>query len=268
VGAIDYISKPISPPIVMARVKTHLKLKHAYEELAQKNVALEEMAILRENVERITHHDLKTPLNGIINASALLIEDEELDQKTQMKVLKMIETASYNMLKMINSSLDLYKMETGVYQYNPEQVDILATIKKIIVETKSLAQENTLSVEILLNNKPIIQGDTFIVLGESLLCYSMLANLFKNALEASPQGSILTVFLDKKELATICIHNQGTIPQEIRETFFDKYATANKVGGTGLGTYSAKLMAEIQNGNIYFETSEKSGTSITVQLPK
>jgi sensor histidine kinase regulating citrate/malate metabolism len=58
------------------------------------------------------------------------------------------------------------------------------------------------------------------------------------------------------------------VPEEIRSCFFDKYVTRGKKTGTGLGTYSAALAARTQKGDISMETSEETGTVITVRLPK
>jgi signal transduction histidine kinase len=68
-------------------------------------------------------------------------------------------------------------------------------------------------------------------------------------------------------LAEIAIHNQGSVPEAIRESFFEKYVTAGKQSGTGLGTYSARLMAETQNGSIHLETSDAEGTTVTIRMP-
>jgi len=59
----------------------------------------------------------------------------------------------------------------------------------------------------------------------------------------------------------------GTVPESIRDHFFKKYVTAGKLKGTGLGTYSAKLIAEAHGGMINMQSSEDSGTTVTVQLP-
>ncbi len=267
-GAVDYITKPFSPAIVLARVKTHLKLKQAYKDLENHNATLKEMAVLRQNVEQITHHDLKNPLSGIIGFSGLLQTRCELEPKPKELVNK-IEKAGYKMLEMLNGSLDLYKMETGVYQYQADMVDILSVLQKIVVETKQMADSLNLAIEIRLRGKLVTENDTLPIKGEQLLCYSMFANLLKNAIEASPREASITISVDdSKDLGIISIHNQGAIPLEIRDKFFDKYVTAKKYGGTGLGTYSAKLMAEIQGGTIQFNTSEETGTTIMVQLPK
>ncbi len=66
----------------------------------------------------------------------------------------------------------------------------------------------------------------------------------------------------------LLIHNQGEIPAEIKDCFFDKYSTAGKSSGTGLGTYSAKLMSQIQGGDISFTSSAQAGTELKVVLPR
>ena len=259
-GAVDYITKPFSLPKVHARVKTHLKLKQAYNDLEKQNTILAEAVALREHVDRLTRHDLKTPLNGIIGGAAFIVDDKNLTVK-QVKMLKLIEESGYKMLGMINRSLDLYKMETGGYQYKPTSVNLLPIIHKVISDTKNISNPKDLTIIIQCDE------DTFPIQGEQLLCYSMLANLLKNALEASPNGENIIVSLEKKQKnAIINIHNKGAVPSEIIEHFFEKYTTSGKSYGTGLGSYSARLMAETQNGSLHLDTSEKTATTITVQL--
>jgi CheY-like chemotaxis protein len=266
-GAVDYITKPISPPLVKARVKTHLALKEAREELANQNKELLEAARLREDVENITRHDLKAPLNSIISLPQIILE-EGIITGEYAEYLKVIEESGYRMLRMINLSLDLFKMERGMYHFEPSSVDVLKIIKRIFLENKSLAASKNIGLEITINGHSQQEHENFLVQGEELLCYSMFSNLIKNAVEASPQGETMTVraFFANME-GHISIHNRGVVPEKIRSTFFEKYATAGKSGGTGLGTYSAKLIAETQKGSIGMITSEDQGTMITVILP-
>jgi CheY-like chemotaxis protein len=62
------------------------------------------------------------------------------------------------------------------------------------------------------------------------------------------------------------IQNAGEVPQEVRDRFFSKYATHGKKGGTGLGAYSARLMAQVQGGDL-FMTSRQGATILSLRLP-
>ena len=65
------------------------------------------------------------------------------------------------------------------------------------------------------------------------------------------------------------LDNSGAVPAAIRARFFDKFVTQGKDGGTGLGTYSAKLLTEAQHGSISLEVSDADNrTTITVELPR
>lgn len=266
-GAVDFITKPISPPVVRARVRTHLSLMLARQELEKQNEELRDAARLREDVEHITRHDLKTPLNAVIGLPDLLPLKGPVNAE-QEKIIGMIRDSAYKMLNMINRSLDIFKMERGIYHFHPEPSDILQIVGKIAAEIRDIAWSKRLSLKILLRGAAPAPEDSFIVMGEELLCYSMLANLIKNAVEASPEKEQITISLsEESDEAIIRIHNKGAVPEDIRERFFDKYVTSGKTTGTGLGTYSAKLMAEIQKGRISMTTSESEGTTVAVRFP-
>ncbi|MBF0235158.1 MAG: response regulator [Desulfamplus sp.] len=271
-GAVDYITKPINPSIVKARVQNHLELKQSREELKKQNQILQENIHLREEMDRIGRHDLKTPLNSIISLPRILLQDSRLGPD-HIELLEAIEKSGHTMLRMINMSLDLFKMEKGTYQLQPVGLDVLRIINKIIFDLRALANAKSITFDLLINDSlknssAVSDDDIFGVLGEELLCYSMFANLIKNAVEASPENEALTVILSAEYAgyANICIHNKGVVPASIRSNFFEKYATAGKKSGTGLGTYSAKLMAETLGGSISMSTSETDGTAITVRL--
>ena len=102
---------------------------------------------------------------------------------------------------------------------------------------------------------------------DKILMFLLLSNLIKNALEASPEKQTITIKIKTHNENHVSIHNFGSIPQEIRDKFFEKFVTANKSGGTGLGTYSSKLIAKVLNSDIQFQTDEIIGTLVTVILP-
>ena len=267
VGGVDYIIKPIKPRILKARVHNHLELKNARDELEKQNEVLRENARLRKDIEQITRHDLKAPLNGIINFPNIVMSKGNLSER-QRKYLQETIQLGYKMLNMINLSLDLYQMEQGIYRFSPVPVDIVPVITDIFQENRKFILSKKLVVEIMLNGRLLSEGDNFTVPGEKLLFYSMLNNLIKNALEASPKKEKITVSFNNESEFTITIHNQGVVPEDIRDSFFEKYVTSGKENGTGLGTYSARFMAETQGGSIHLDTSEENGTTVAVMLPK
>ncbi|WP_160162689.1 transporter substrate-binding domain-containing protein [Magnetococcus marinus] len=243
-----------------------LQLNQTLHELSLRNKALEETVLLRENVERITKHDLKGPLNSIIGLPDVLLEDATLDDEKRA-MLHTIQSNGYRMLEMINRSLDLYKMEIGEYRVNKVQVPIGYIMRQLISEFGRMAAAKGVDIVTQVEPKNIHLDQVFIY-GEELLTYSMFANLLKNAIEAVQQQSgVITVKVMKAAQVVIRIHNPGAVPEEIRSRFFEKYVTAGKSDGSGLGTYSARLISETLGGNIAMQTSEEQGTTITVTLP-
>jgi two-component system, sensor histidine kinase and response regulator len=266
-GAVDYITKPIIPSIVLARVKTQLELVKSRQELEKQNMVLQENILLREDVERMTQHDLKSPLSAVINIPKLLISEKNISDE-QMEMLKMVEESGYRMLDIINGSLDLYKMESGKYKVSAVPVNVIDIVRQIHGETRELVRKKNIKILIILNGQPVRETDVFSVNGEKMLCYSMLANLIKNAVEASPENKSIRISFDEREGRQISIHNKGMVPESMKERFFEKYATAGKEEGTGLGTYTAKLIAETLGGSISFESLKKIGTVVSIILPR
>ena len=223
---------------------------------------------LREDIEHVTRHDLKTPLNPIINIPELLLAETNFTPE-QIEWIQLIRTSGYRMLDIIDSSLSLYRMEQGTYILTPIPFNMVQLITNIVRESAKELDKKRLRLLCSLNGAPVEVGDTFTLNSEELLCYTMLSNLIKNAVEASPTDAEITVSCDQDETWNLIgIHNRGAVPEKIRSVFFDKYITQGKKAGTGLGTYSALLSARTLKGDISMTTSEDAGTLITVCLPK
>lgn len=253
--AVKYISTPLVGDALAGAVVTFSDITLEKQDEA-----------MRRDVERIVRHDLKTPLNGIIGIPQLILLDENLTEQ-QREFLGMLEDSGRRMLHMINESLSLFKIEKGTYEFIPEPVNILQTIDDVIHDI-SFIKQSGVSIVVFVDGAPRQNGQQFLVSGEKTFCYSMLANIMKNACEASSSGEKITISMKSGEpLSQIAINNPCVVPEEIRDTFFHKYVTAGKSGGTGLGTYSTRLFAEAQKGTISMETSNPHGTTITISLP-
>jgi len=258
-GAVDYIHKPISIPLVRARVRNHLNLVRAQRQLASQVEELNRAAKLREDVDRIMRHDLKSPLNPVVGFSELMSTDANITEK-QKEWLGFIHQSGLKMLEMINRSLDLFKMERGSYNYQPSLFDLPGLIRRTIKDLQMIGEGKGVGIK--------LTGEPVSIYGDETLCYSMLSNLVKNALEAAPGGTEVGISVVEEAGQVVTrIHNQGAVPEQIRDAFFEKYTTAGKKGGTGLGTYSARLMAETMLGEISMASGEEQGTTITVKLP-
>jgi signal transduction histidine kinase len=183
----------------------------------------------------------------------------------QLSYLVMIESEGRRLLDMINRSLDLFKIEQGMYALRPEAVDLLSVAQEVIGHHALLMRVKNLSAIILVDDRPAAETDTFVVPGERRLCYSLLANLLKNACEASPEGESVTLRFDGAR--RLSIRNRGAVPESVRDRFFEKFSTAGKEHGTGLGTYSARLIAEVHRARIGVDTSEPDFTTVTVWFP-
>jgi signal transduction histidine kinase len=223
--------------------------------------------LLREDVERMTRHDLKSPLTAVLTLPQLLRRDGNLTDR-QGDMLSLMQHAGYRMLNMINQSLDLYRMERGVYELTPAQVDVLPILDNIAGELHGVIEAQDQSLDIAVRGAPRQPGDAFTVRGEEMLLYTMFSNLIKNALEASPRGGRVSIALAEGPTMDVAIANAGAVPLAIRPTFFEKFSTAGKKDGTGLGTYGARLIAETHGARIAMATSEARGTTVTVSFPK
>lgn len=220
---------------------------------------------LKEDVERITRHDLKTPLNGIIGVPELLLETDLTEE--QHELVSYIRDAGLKMLRMINTSLDMYKMEIGAYVYQPLPVNILHVLQMSLRDMVGITVSKNLRFDLLLDGRAVGSTEELIVPGEELLAYSMFANLLVNAAEAAPSGSRIAIAVSSGPCIRVAIRNCGGVPEDLRPRFFDKYATQGKSHGSGLGTYSAQLIAQTMAGHIELDTSVDDETTVAVVLP-
>ena len=244
----------LSPAVVIAR-----RLSAALN-AEERNRALEENARLREDVERMSRHDLKTPLNSILGATRLLRDDPALGRE-QLELVDVLQQAGVRMLDMVNLSLGLFRMETGRYELRPQAVDLREVVTRVLVDLHSYAEASTVTLHLRGSDRTPMR-----VRAEEPLCYSIVANLVKNAVEAAGAGGHVVMALEHGPPVTLTVHNPGEVPPEIADRFFEKYVTGRKSGGTGLGTYSARLMARAQQGELRMHTGPR-GTTLTLTLP-
>ncbi|MBS1196798.1 MAG: hybrid sensor histidine kinase/response regulator [Proteobacteria bacterium] len=265
-GAVDFVSKPIEPDILKARVRNFMRYVGLQKQLQADYDDMLEAASLREDVENITRHDMKGPLAGVIGLVQALADEGSMSRK-QVEQLRMVEETALQALNMINLSSELFKIETGRFKLDAQPVKIADILRRIVEISRTTFAEKHLVITI--DTDVPLGEETPQALGDAMFCYSVFQNLVKNACEAAPEKSQVAVRLLNETPLRILIENKEAVPTAIRESFFEKFVTHGKQGGTGLGTYSAKLLVEAQNGNIFLDVSEpKNQTTLTVNLPR
>lgn len=218
----------------------------------------------RQGIERIIQHDLKEPLNGMVNTYTLLEMDDNL-RPDQLELLQEVRKVGYELVEIINYGLELSKIENGNYQIEPETFNLEDTIYSI----SSLLLNTYKNRHFSFDQNRRVSDEFKKFQGVPSLMYSLMFDLFKNAFETSKEHEIIKCKIGtNKTYNYILIHNDKSIPEELHYTLFDKYTTSGKQYGTGLDMYSAKMIAEAHNGKINFRSSEKHGTTMVVQMSK
>ena len=225
----------------------------------------ERLERLRRDTERIVRHDLKGPLNTISGYSRILLREDAASDPRE--AAEAIQQQTERMLHMIDHSLDLFRIEEGTYQLRPEWLDLEPVLYRLAEEQGALKRTRNLRVEVEVDCGS--EGEPGCLLrGEPHHIESIVYNLLQNALEASPEGETVALCAKRRgDRVLILIRSSGQIPQQIRDCFFEPYVTQGKPGGTGLGTYSAKLLVRAHKGDIDFESSQQEGTLVWVELP-
>ncbi|MGM0601426.1 MAG: response regulator [Candidatus Rifleibacteriota bacterium] len=266
IGATEYITKPLSPKLLLARLRNRLALSFELKELQKENTLLYKSLRLREDLEKVARHDLKGPLTAMINIERILVQSNNL-LPDQIELLEHLSESAHRMLEMINRTTSFYQIEHETYQFIPVQVNLVKVVFQVFQEFQKAIAAKNLRWNLFVNDLPASGKENFAVEGEDLLFFFMLSNLIKNAIEASPEGEEINVSLEDAMIPTISIQNRGAIPESIRDNIFEKYTTVGKEGGTGLGVYSAQMLAKTVGGKITFVTSEDKGTTFQVSLP-
>ncbi|MCJ7579678.1 MAG: PAS domain-containing sensor histidine kinase [Candidatus Aminicenantes bacterium] len=219
---------------------------------------------LRNNVQHMMRHDLKSPLIGIDGLARMLLKDNQFEEK-HSKTIGMIIDLSERVIGFIDRTRDLFQMEEGKYKLKPKEVNLFSILKRVEKELRPLALKRRINFTYAIFGQHADPETEYMIMGEEKLLEIMFANLIKNAIEASHEGGNVSISIEAMEKTVHAFHlihiqNMGAVPMDIRKHFFEPYITSGKEDGTGLGTHSALLIAQAHKGDINFTTSEVDGT--------
>jgi signal transduction histidine kinase len=213
-------------------------------------------------------HELRTPLNAIIGYSEMLEEDaEDLNQESCISDLQKIQGAGKHLLGLINTVLDLSKIEAGKMELSLETFE-LNTVLQDIVSTIQPLVEKKANVLKMVFDEHLDQMYT-----DLTKLRQMLLNLLSNAVKFTEQGQIRMEVRRDGEWINFCISDNGIgMTEEQQKKVFQPFTQANasttrRYGGTGLGLAITKQFAEMMGGVIWVESEFGQGSIFMMSLP-
>ena len=268
IGAVDYIIKPFSPPIVAARVKTHLQLKRQRDELAQMTRDLTELNRMKDNLLAVCSHDLRSPLNGILGFTDLLLEKKYLEAEDR-EGLTHIKASGNVLLGLINDIMDLSKARAEQVELEMEPVLLADVIKTSINALKHMALRKGQTLH-LADQCPGTQ-----ILGNASALGRVFNNLLSNAIKFTPEKGTIQVQIEpgsKGEVWANVIDTGIGIPEDRIPYLFDQFTKTSQSGtsgeqGTGLGMSIVKEILEKHGVPIAVESQEGKGTRFKLIFP-
>ncbi|UTW53005.1 PAS domain S-box protein [bacterium SCSIO 12827] len=240
-------------------------------ELAQKQAREAAEAATRAKSAFLTSmsHELRTPMNSILGFTDILLSQHfgALNDK-QLEHAGLIKSSSRHLLNLMDSVLELSKIEAGRIMISIEPVNVTAVVKSVIATLEPLAEK--FEVEIRAEN--LGRGDVFVTADMTRLT-QVLINLGSNAIKYNHAGGWVEFSCEAvtADMSRIMVADNGRgIPADLQDGAFQPFnrlgAEQGKVEGTGIGLALVKNYVELMGGRIDFESTEAQGSRFWVDL--
>ena len=256
-GAVDYVAKPFSAPLLLKRIENQLLIVQKTNELAEASIA-------KSNFLANMSHEIRTPMNAIVGMTQIGKTSREIERKDY--AFEKIESASTHLLGVINDILDVSKIEAGKFGlsstefYFKNMLQRVLTINAFRVDEKK--QNLTLETDGMIPK---------VLFGDEQRLAQVITNLLSNAVKFTPEnGSIKINICLLDEFDGVCtiqvsVADSGIgISPEQQSRLFSSFQqaesdTSRKFGGTGLGLVISKNIVEMMGGKIWIESELGKG---------
>jgi len=243
------------------------ELKNLKNELEQKNLALHQLIKVKNELLGMASHDLRNPLTSIKGYSEFLLKKgATLKEDTRTDFLKIIHSASGNILGLLNDLLNLSSIESGQLVLNLQPGNLRGLIEERVKLYTHLATEKNIHFNIIFQETTVVSFDTPRI-GQ------VLDNLLTNAIKFSPVNSTIEITMESGEgCVRVTVTDEGlSIKNEDLDNLFqpfNKFGSDSTEKGTGLGLAIAKKMIELHGGALTFKSSKNQGASFSFELPE
>ncbi len=244
-------------------------LQSQNEELEHINTNLREADSQRERLTSITIHDLKSPLGSILGTLNFLLTDPDLDfSEINQNLLNGAVAAGSQMLRMIETMLDRYRLESGLFEAYTEPFDVSTVIGMSTHQVEAFLILHSLDLDVS------IPPDLPLAYADANVTERILENLLDNAIKYSPtSGSIKITAVPDGQFIKISVEDHGPgIPEEQQIDIFgnlklDKNNDKSSRTGFIPALTFCRLATEAMGGRIWIESKGDVGTTFVFTLP-
>jgi signal transduction histidine kinase len=245
-----------------------LENANLFEEIAQKGRELEIASQHKSQFVANMSHELRTPLAAILGYAELMQEGfyEPLGQKS-MDALARIRSNGKHLLGLINTVLDVAKIESGQFSLNLTEYALETIVETVRAATESLAETKKLALATdLAKSLPVGFGD------EQRLT-QVLLNLVGNAIKFTDAGEVRITASAANGHLTVAVTDTGPgIPADQLTQVFEQFhqvdsSNTKAKGGTGLGLAISKQIIEMHGGRIWVESTLGQGSTFRMEVP-
>ena len=251
------------------------KVQEKTQELTEANESLMVSLQRLQTLDRIKDeflanmsHELRTPLNAVIGFSGLLLQESAARLPDDIKDdLHLIHANGRSLLTMIDSILDLSKLEVGKFEVEVEPMDPI----RVLDEVRALAGGLILDRPIRFRYAP--PSWPVRVLGDPMRLKQVITNLVGNAIKFTERGEVEMRVTRVGGRLRISIRDTGIgmSPEEMSRLFkpFQQVDSSitRRFGGTGLGLALSQRLIAMMNGLITVESRKGQGSTFTVEMP-
>jgi PAS domain S-box-containing protein len=211
-------------------------------------------------------HELRTPLQSISGFTKLILNGDVPDTETQQEFLQIIDQETIHLGNLINSLLDMSRLEAGRFKINRTPVKIRETIIESLKMFQSLARQK--NIELTEDISPDIPQMEL----DNERMRQVIINLVGNAIKFSDPGGSVKItaeYRDQELFFQVIDHGTGIREKNIKHLFERFYREEGETvrGGTGLGLYISKQIIEAHGGHIWAESHYGKGSTFSFILP-